>query len=253
MIDTHAHIYLPQFSENIHEILERAEQVGVSAILLPGIHEVSWEQMNALPKHTSVSLHKMFGIHPCDVDESINHYDALLFKYASRDDVIGIGETGLDYYWSVERVFQQKESLKIHCKIAKELNKPIVLHNRESTTDLLDIIEREQDGRLRGVWHCFTGTIDEGKRALDLGLKLGIGGVVTFKNAGVDKTVKELPLSSFMLETDSPYLSPVPHRGKPNEPSYLFLIANKMADLFEVDVQTIIDSTNLQARALFNI
>lgn len=253
MIDTHAHIYLPQFSKNIHEVLDRAEKVGVSAILLPGIQEVSWDQMNALPKHSSVALYKMFGIHPCDVDESIKHYEDLLFKYISRDDVIGIGETGLDYYWSLERVLQQKESLKVHCKIAKELDKPIVLHNRESTTDLLDIIEHEQDGRLRGVWHCFTGTLEEGKRALDLGLKLGIGGVVTFKNSGVDKTIKELPLSSFMLETDSPYLAPVPYRGKPNEPSYLPLIANKLAELFEVDVQTIVDSTNLQAKALFNI
>jgi TatD DNase family protein len=253
MIDTHAHIYLPQFKESILEVLERAVQVGITDIVLPAIHEVSWEEMNSLPQVNAIRFHKLFGIHPCDVDKDISTYEKLIRKYAELDDTKGIGETGLDYYWSKERIEQQKKSLNLHCELAKELGKPIVLHNRESTDDLLQIVEKQQDGRLTGVWHCFNGSIDEGKRAIDLGLKLGLGGVITFKNGGMDKVIPHLPLNAFILETDSPYLAPTPFRGKQNEPSFITKVAEKLAELHALFLDDVVETTSTTAKTLFNL
>lgn len=254
MIDTHAHIYLPQFENDTQEVLERAFQVNITDILLPAIDFASESQMDSLINSSSTSkvrLHRMAGIHPCDVRPVLDQ--KALWKWCQRDDVIAIGESGLDYYWSTEFVDEQKKSLRIHCNIAKELKKPIVLHNRESTDDMLDIIEQEQDGSLTGVWHCFNGTIEEGRRALDMGLHLGIGGVVTFKNGGVDKTVSQLPLDKMILETDSPFLAPVPHRGKRNEPSYTSLVAIKLSELFSLSLAEIDHITTENARSLFKL
>lgn len=256
MIDTHAHIYLPQLEPILNELLQRADDAGVSHILMPGIEELSWQQMNAIHNPTKVKLYNMFGIHPCDVAESVSDYEKLVFTYCGLSECIAVGETGLDYYWSKERISQQKLSLRIHCTVAKELGKPIVLHNRESTTDLLDLIEQEQDGRLTGVWHCFTGTEEEGRRALDLGLHLGIGGVITFKNGGVDKSLlalKDEVQERLVLETDTPYLTPTPHRGKTNEPSYLPLIVKKLANCLEKSESDVIDETTTNAKKLFKI
>ena len=253
MIDTHAHIYLPALKENLAEILKRAEEVGVKKILMPGIEEISWKQMIDIRNLTSVKLYPMFGIHPCDVQKGIMNYESLLFSYCEKPECIGVGETGLDYYWSKELITEQKESLRIHCKVAKALNKPIVLHNRESTEDLLELIKAEQDGSLTGVWHCFNGTVEQGKQAIDLGFHLGIGGVVTFKNGGVDKTVAQLPLEKLILETDTPYLAPTPHRGKQNEPSFISLVAKKLADIFELSTEEIDRITTENANQLFKL
>ena len=141
----------------------------------------------------------------------------------------------------------------MHCRIAKETGKPIVLHNRESTSDLLDLIEEEQDGSLTGVWHCFTGSEDEGKRALDLGLYLGVGGVSTFKNAGVNKTVAKMPMEKLILETDAPYLAPVPHRGKRNEPSFIKNIVENLAELKNLPLEEIAEKTTRNAFELFGL
>ncbi len=253
MIDTHCHIYLPDFTEDLAEVLERAVNAGVTDICMPAIHVGSLEEMKRL-HHPKINFHKMAGIHPCEVknfDE--NETYERLFELVNEEEIIGVGETGLDYYWSTDYVEEQKRSLRMHCKIAKELKKPVILHNRESTGDLLHIIEEEQDGRLTGIWHCFNGTAEEGDRAVDLGLLLGIGGVVTFKNAGVDKTVQELPLEKMVLETDAPYLTPAPFRGKRNEPAYLKFIQDKLSGLFDMDVETIREKTSETAKKLFQL
>lgn len=254
MIDTHAHIYLPQFESDIHEVLERALRVNITDILLPAIDFESKNQMEYLIQNTRASgvrLHRMAGIHPCDVRPGID--EQALFNWCKSEDVVAVGESGLDYYWSTAFVDEQKQSLHMHCSIAKSLGKPLVLHNRESTQDMLDIIEKEQDGTLKGVWHCFNGTVDEGKRAVDLGLYLGIGGVVTFKNGGVDKTVSKLSLENMILETDSPYLAPAPHRGKRNEPEYTSLVGIKLSEIFGLSLAEIDMITSKNAQALFNL
>ena len=195
----------------------------------------------------------MVGLHPCDVKKLASGLENELLELCSQNEIIGVGETGLDYYWSKDFVTEQKLSLHAHCRVAKKVNKPIVLHNRESTEDLLHIIEQEQDGSLNGIWHCFNGTVEEGKRAIELGLHLGIGGVVTFKNGGVDKTVVELPLEKMVLETDAPYLSPTPKRGKRNEPAFMKFTAEKLAEIFDLSLDEIVDKTSKTARSLFDL
>ena len=169
------------------------------------------------------------------------------------DQYVGIGETGLDYYWSDEHKKEQMLSLDIHFELAKSTKKPIVLHNRESTQDLLQTIERHQDGTVKGVWHCFNGTYEEGMQAIDLGFHLGIGGVVTFKNAGVAEVIQRLPLGKLILETDSPYLSPTPLRGKRNEPARLEYIQQKLSQLFDLSQQEVEKRTDLTAAELFSL
>lgn len=234
------------------EVLVRAEQAHVTAIFLPSIDRGSLREMEKL-SHPSIRFFKMAGIHPCSVAESPLITEEELTALCSSQKVVGVGETGLDYYWSRDHISEQKESLRIHCRVAKAVGKPVILHNRESTTDLLDLIEEEQDGSLTGVWHCFTGTPDEAQRAIEMGLFLGIGGVSTFKNSGVGEVVSSLPLESLLLETDAPFLAPAPHRGKRNEPSYLLLIARYLATLKKTETEIIADVTTRNAERLFGV
>lgn len=252
MIDTHSHIYLKEFDEDRDEVLDRAKEAGVESILMPAITFDSIGQMEKLT-FDGIDFHKMAGVHPCDVKELYDGFENQLLDLCQKDDIIGVGETGLDYHWSTEFISQQKLSLHAHCRIAKKVSKPIVLHNRESTEDLLHIIEQEQDGTLKGVWHCFNGTVEEGRRAIELGLHLGIGGVITFKNGGVDKTVVDLPLEKMILETDAPYLSPTPKRGKRNEPAFMKYTALKLAEIFDRSLEDISEVTSGNAKKLFGI
>lgn len=252
MIDTHSHIYLKDFDEDRGEVIQRAKDSGVKSILMPAIDFNSLKQMQAI-QYDGIDFYKMAGLHPCDVAELADGFENELLRLCSQEDIIGVGETGLDYHWSKEFVIEQKLSLHAHCRVAKKVNKPIILHNRESTEDLLHIIEQEQDGSLKGIWHCFNGTVDEGKHAIDLGLHLGIGGVVTFKNGGVDKTVAHLPLDKMVLETDAPYLSPTPKRGKRNEPAFMKFTAEKLAEIFNLSLEEVATKTSRTAESLFDL
>jgi TatD DNase family protein len=251
LTDTHCHLYLRKFQNDLEDVLERAADAGVKSIYLPAI---DWNSLTEMDKllHSSITFGKMAGIHPCDVQNNWPLDEERLYTLCNSDTYIAVGETGLDYYWSTDHVDIQKKSLKTHCRVAKQVRKPVILHNRDSTSDLLDLIEMEQDGNLRGIWHCFTGTVDEGKRALDLGLYLGIGGVLTFKNSGVDKVVQELPVDRMVLETDAPFLAPSPKRGKRNEPSYIAYVANKLAEVKNLSVEHVADITTGNAEELFH-
>ena len=265
MIDTHAHIFLDEFSDDIELALARAYDIGVRHILMPGIDTSSVGKMDELmgrftDEASIPKMHPMVGIHPCDVSELCvdnpdwtSNVQNILAEVGSRDDILAIGETGLDYYWSKDAESDQKTSLEIHFEASKSLKKPIVLHNRESTKDLLDMVEAHQDGNLRGVWHCFNGSLDEGLRAINLGLHLGIGGVITFKNAGVADIVAKLPIESLILETDSPYLTPTPFRAKRNEPAYLSYVAEKLSLIKDTSVEEIVQKTTQNATVLFGL
>lgn len=252
LIDTHCHIYLDQFAEDVEAVLQRASDAGVKHIFMPAINLNSLQQMQSL-SHPDIQFHKMAGLHPTELNEGNTIKEEELLELCSRDDMVAVGETGLDYYWSDDYREAQKNSLRMHCRAAKEVNKPVVLHNRESTDDLLDIIEEQQNGRLTGIWHCFNGSLEEGKRAIDLGLYLGIGGVLTFKNAGVDKTVALLPLDKMMLETDAPYLSPEPKRGKRNEPAFVKYTAERLAEVMEVTLKEVAENTSRMALHFFGV
>lgn len=250
LIDTHCHIYLEQFEDDLEEVLERASEAGVTDIFMPAINFESLPKMERL-RHENLRFHNMAGIHPTEINEGKETTGEELTDYCSREDIVAVGETGLDYYWSDDYKKKQKESLHFHCQVAKSVSKPVILHNRESTGDLLNIIEEEQDGSLRGIWHCFNGSIEEGKRAIDLGLLLGIGGVLTFKNAGVEKSVAELPLDKMILETDAPYLAPSPKRGKRNEPSFIKYTAQKLSEIMDVPLEEVGSRTSQTALDLF--
>lgn len=252
MIDTHSHIYLEDFNEDRNEVLKRAAEAGVTDIYMPAITLDSLNDMARI-NHETIRFHKMAGLHPCEVGEELERdFYGSLIHWAEQSDIVGIGETGLDYYWSTDHVENQRRSFEIHCRIARECRKPVIIHNRESTKDMLDIVEEQQNGELKGIWHCFNGTLDEGKRAVDLGLHLGIGGVVTFKNGGVDSTVKELPLDKMVLETDAPYLSPAPNRGKRNEPAFMKYTAQKLAEIFQLTEDELDKKTSDTACQLFD-
>ena len=252
MIDTHCHLFLQQFDKDLDEVLQRAADRGVEAILMPAIDFDSLKAMESIT-HPDIELYRMAGVHPCEIEGPREGVREQLTEWISRDDIYAVGETGLDYYWSTDYKKEQQESLHIHCEVAKELDKPIVLHNRESTDDLLDIIEKHQDGSLTGVWHSFTGSVDEGKKALDLGLMLGIGGIMTFKNAGVDKAVAQLPLDKMMIETDAPYLAPTPKRGKRNEPAFVYHTAKRLAEVQDTSFEEVVEVTTRNAKELFNL
>ena len=252
LTDTHSHLYLDAFKEDLNAVFERAVEADVKKILLPAIDWVSLDQMEQL-EHENIEFYKMMGIHPCEVDLPRSDEEEHLLEVCAMKDFVGVGETGLDYYWSTEFVENQKESLRMHCRVAKHVKKPIVLHNRDATDDLLQIIEEQQDGSLSGVWHCFTGTEEEGRRAIDMGLHLGVGGVATFKNAGVGEVVAKMPMEKLILETDAPYLSPTPKRGKRNEPSFMRFTAEKLSDLKGMSIEEVADQTTKNANQLFKL
>ncbi|MDZ7682397.1 MAG: TatD family hydrolase [Fodinibius sp.] len=252
MIDTHCHIYAEQFDDDIDEVLNRAAEAGITHIFMPAINLDSLPKMKAL-SHPDIQFHKMAGIHPTDINKGTRTTEEELLGYCGQDEIVAVGETGLDYHWSDDFKDEQKRSLRLHCRVAKAVQKPIVLHNRESTDDLLDIIEEEQDGRLSGIWHSFTGTADEGKRAIDLGLELGIGGIFTFRNANVDKAVAKLSIEHMMLETDAPYLAPHPKRGKRNEPAFVKYTAERLAEVLEISLDKVLAKTDENALRLFAI
>lgn len=252
LVDTHCHIYLEQFEDDMDEVLDRAAEAGVKHIFMPAISFDSLDKMEKM-SHPDITFHKMAGIHPTEINEGTTATEQHLFDQCHQSDIVAVGETGLDYYWSDDYKDEQQRSLHVHCEVAKSLNKPVVLHNRESTKDLLDIIEKQQDGSLRGVWHCFTGTADEGRRAIDLGLELGIGGVFTFKNAGVDEAVAQLPLAHMILETDAPYLAPHPKRGKRNEPAFVRFTAQRLAEVMEISLEDIASKTTENALRFFKV
>lgn len=252
LIDTHCHIYLEQFDEDIQSVLDRAAEAGVSHIFMPAISFDSLPKMDRL-SHEHIQFHKMAGLHPTEINEGAATTEEELMAYCSKYDIVAVGETGLDYYWSDDYKEEQRKSLQVHCAVSKSLGKPVILHNRESTSDLLEIIKQEQDGSLTGIWHCFNGSVEQGKRAIDLGLHLGIGGVFTFKNSGVDETVAQLPLDKMILETDAPYLAPSPKRGKRNEPAFIAYTAQRLAEVMELSLEEIENSTSNTALSLFNI
>ncbi len=251
LVDTHCHLYHPKLQADIVDVIERAYDAGVKTILLPAITLESIPLMDLL-SHPGIRFGKMAGIHPCDVSELTQSEQSLLEAACAVDDIIAIGETGLDYYWSRDLISEQHTSFRHHLNIASNLAKPIVIHNRESTADMLSLVDDEQDGRISGVWHCFNGTYDEGMKAIDLGLYLGIGGVVTYKNSGVAETLKMLPKDRIVLETDSPFLAPVPHRGKRNEPAYTRNVAQMVAEVWETNLEDVAQITTANAKRLFH-
>jgi TatD DNase family protein len=252
LIDTHAHLYNPKFDPDREAMLLRATEAGVSKLFLPNVDHESIAGMDALASAHPDRCFAMMGLHPCHVGEdnatAIEEVERLL----RTGRYCAVGEIGIDLYWEKTWLAQQQEVFRQQVRWAKELRLPIAIHCRESFDEVIAIVEEENDDRLRGVFHCFTGASDQARRVIALGgFYLGIGGVITYPKGGLFETMREVGASHCVLETDAPYLAPVPHRGKRNESSYLPHIAAKLAEAAAVPVEEIARITTRNAELLF--
>lgn len=252
-IDTHSHIYLENFSDDKNAMLQRASLAGVKTILMPAIDAATHEAMLALEASKEVSCFSMMGLHPCSVNENLQEELKIAEKYLGERKFAAIGETGLDFYWDLTHKEAQYRSFKQQIEWALDLDLPIVIHSRESTDACIDVIEQYSPRALRGVFHCFGGTVEQAERIIANGFFLGIGGVLTFKKAGLDKVLEKVPLDNIILETDAPYLAPVPYRGKRNEPSYLPFVAQKLSEVKEMAIDDVASITTRNAKNLFRL
>ena len=253
MIETHTHLYAEQFDEDRTEAMQRAFDAGVTEMYLPAIDSKTHKAMLDLEAAYPDRVFSMMGLHPCSVKENYEEELAIVKAHLDARPFCAIGEIGIDLHWDKTTFDIQRKAFKQQIAWAKELDIPIIIHSRSSTEEVIEVLKEEKDERLRGIFHCFGGTVEEGERIIDLGFYLGIGGVVTFKNAGLDKAVAELPLESLVLETDAPYLSPMPYRGKRNETSYLRLIAEKIAAAKGVKFAEVEEVTTRNAKNIFGV
>lgn len=235
LIDTHTHIYLPDFASDIEPMLERAKAAGVSHCCLPAIDSETHNLVIDLESRFPGCCHAMMGLHPCSVNERVEEELALVRSWLEKRPFIAIGETGLDFYWDKTFVREQEMALRRQMEWAIEFNLPIVLHTREANQAVIDIAKEYAPRGLKGVFHCFGGTYEEAVQITNMGFFLGIGGVLTYKKSGLQELLPSLSLDHIVLETDAPYLSPVPFRGKRNEPAYLTKVFDMMADILNMD------------------
>lgn len=250
MIETHAHIYDEQFNDDLPDMLERARQVGIEEIWMPNCNHETIPGMMELAVNYPHFCRPMMGLHPCYVKEHFEKELYVVEEWLQRDTFIAIGEIGMDLYWDTTFVAQQEEAFLIQCQLAKRFGLWIDIHSRNAFWEVVALLEKNADPHLKGIFHCFTGTLAEAQKAIEMGFKLGIGGVATFKNGGLDQVLPELSLEDIVLETDSPYLAPVPYRGKRNEVAYVDLVAQRVADLMQVSKAKVIEQTTLNAHLL---
>ncbi|ODS12756.1 TatD family hydrolase [Vibrio scophthalmi] len=253
MIDSHAHIYASEFDNDRDEVVQRALAQGIDKILLPNIDLDSIEPMLKTEAAYPDVCRSMMGLHPCYVDGNVEQSLATIYSWFSKHSFIAVGEIGIDLYWDKTFRAEQEKAFITQLNWAKEMSLPVVIHTRDSIEETLKLLSQEQDGSLSGVFHCFGGSIEEAQAINDLGFHLGLGGVSTFKNGGMDLVIPALDLNYVILETDCPYLAPVPHRGKRNEPAYTQLVAQRVADLREMSLQQVDELTTLNAKTLFNL
>ena len=253
LVDTHCHLFSEEFDADRAEVIERAKSLGVSYFLLPNIDSATIEPLyKTCTDFENVCL-PMMGLHPTSVKENYREEMKRIEQELDGRKFIAIGEIGLDYYWDLTFKDQQIEVFRTQLKWAKEKKLPVAIHTRNSFEDAIRIVEEEKDENLRGVFHCFSGTALDAQRAIGVGFYLGIGGVVTFKNGGLDKILPEISISSVVLETDSPYLAPVPYRGKRNESSYLREIVARVSEILDRPAEEIATLTTANAFKLFNL
>lgn len=257
LIDTHAHIYLDQFDNDLEEVIERALETGIKTILLPAIDLQSIEKALELSARWDM-FRVMAALHPSEVKHATDADFEKIEDWAVDERIIAIGETGLDYYWDRSFDEKQQEYLRRHIRLAARVDKPLVFHDRQASADLIRIVGQEKDAsstpeKIRGVFHCFGGGDEISKAVLDLGFHVGLGGTLTFKNGGVPELTASVPMDRIVLETDSPFLAPAPRRGKRNEPSWLRLVAEKLADVRGLSIEEVERITTENARRVFGL
>lgn len=255
LADTHTHLYLNAFDSDRKESVQRAMDVGVKYFFLPNIDSSSINSLMNVYRLFPKNCFPLMALHPTDVKENFQSELMIIRNFidSNINIVKGIGETGIDLYWDKTFLSEQKTSLAIHADWALEFNLPLIIHSRESHNEIFDVLNTYKGRGLKGVFHCFSGTHEQANEIIDFGFFLGIGGPVTYKNGKLAEVIKEIPLQYIMLETDSPFLPPVPHRGERNESSYIPIIAQKMAEIIGVSIEEVAQITTKNALDLFNI
>ena len=251
IIDTHAHLYSEEFQVDIDLVMDRAQKAGVSKMYLPAIDSSETESMMALEqKYPGVCI-AMMGLHPCYVKENVALELEHVKSWLEKRDFVAIGEIGLDFYWDKTFTHQQYEAFDIQMQWALELNRPIVIHTRNAMQETINRVKPFAQKGLKGIFHCFSGSTESANQIIDLGFLLGIGGVITYKNAGLPEVLENVSLEHMVLETDAPYLTPVPFRGKRNESSYLSFIITKLAEVKGISEEEVARITTLNAEMIF--
>ena len=250
-VDTHTHLYVPEFDADVAQVIERGLAAGVQRFILPAIDSTYTQRMRQLEKAYPFCVSVMAGLHPTHVGPGFEQELTHVHHQLSTEKCIAVGEIGIDLYWDKTYLREQKEAFARQIQWARDFNLPFAIHCRQAFDEVFDVLT-SFDGLHRGVFHCFTGDFSQAQRAISLGLYLGIGGVVTFKNGQIDQWINQIPLEHVLLETDAPYLAPAPHRGKRNEPEFLTLVVAKLAALYGVSEQKIGQVTSANAKTLFN-
>ncbi len=253
LIDTHTHIYDHQFSLDRNETVQRALEAGVKMMLLPNVDASTIAPMLELHEQFPDCTRVMMGLQPEEVKEDYKEVLSKMEKELERGIYCGVGEVGLDFYWDTTFEKQQLDAFETQLDWAKQLHLPLSIHCRNAFDKMVKILEKKQDGGLRGIMHCFTGTEEEAKIYLELGFHLGLGGVTTYKNCGVKDFLPRLPLDRIVLETDAPYLAPVPCRGKRNEPAFLVHTAQKIAEILQIPYNELVNAVSANTNSLFSI
>ena len=254
LIDTHTHLFAEQFDEDRHEVVQEAIKAGVSKMLLPNIDLDSIEAMHQLEKDFPKICFAMMGLHPCSVNKNWEEELAVIKKHLFNRKYCAVGEIGMDLYWDKTTLPFQQKAFAQQLEWAKELKIPVAIHVRDAFDETFEIVDQLNDENLTGVFHCFTGNSEQAQHIINYGgFKLGIGGVLTFKNSGVDKVVAEIDIEHLILETDSPYLAPHPNRGKRNETSYITYVASKLAEVKGISIEQVADITTKNAEELFKV
>ena len=253
IIDTHTHLYLNQFKDDVDLVIERAKNAGIDKFIFPAIDSSHFKDMHELRNRYPKNIYLMSGLHPVSVKNNYKEELNLVLKSLETHNYVAIGEIGIDLYWDKTFLKQQQEAFEFQIRLAISNNLPIVIHCRDGFDEIFEILDAEKCSKMRGIFHCFTGTLEQANRAINLGFNLGIGGVVTFKNGGIDKFLNKIDIKNIVLETDAPYLSPVPHRGKRNESFYVTYILKKISELYGLNEQEIAKITSKNALEIFNI
>jgi TatD DNase family protein len=251
LIDTHCHLYGETFTADIAQVIERAEAEGVERFYLPAIDNETHQSMLDLETRFPGKCIAMMGLHPCSVKENYKEELAIIKEWLEKRTFPAIGEIGIDYYWDRSFDAQQVEAFHTQIEWALHYSLPIVIHSRESMDDCIRIVKEHQNGQLGGIFHCFTGTAEQARQVIDAGFYLGIGGVLTYKKSTLPEALQDIPLENMVLETDAPYLPPVPFRGKRNESSYLKYVVEKLAEIKGVSREAVAEITTANAQKIF--
>lgn len=254
LTDTHTHLYSSQFNEDRTEVIQKAIDAGVSRFFIPSIDSSYTQKMYDLESQFHENVFLMMGLHPCYVKpESFEKELNFVENELAKRKFYAVGEIGIDLFWDKTTLEIQKQAFKYQIQLAKKYNLGINIHCRDAFDETFEVLESEKDDKLFGIFHCFTGDFEQALQAISLGMKLGIGGVATFKNGKIDQFLNQIDLKHIVLETDSPYLAPVPYRGKRNESSYTLLVAQKLAEIYSVSVEEIANITTQNSKAVFGI